>query len=165
MLNKGNPDLIELRRERVAYWRLRGKTVREIVQCLADEEINNPETNSPFGRSTIANDCKTLRTLWKKEQAAALDEAKGTVLAELREVRAAAWSGGGMNGVVKALLEKLEDDDNFEVRKEAAKALGRVGMIDYAAILTAIKQESQLLGLDAPTAIKGDQTIRIIYAD
>lgn len=166
MSKKVNSELIEKRRERVAFWRLRGKTQREIVDLLAEELFVNPDTKLPYGLTAVNDDCKALRAHWKKEQAAAIDVAKGTVLAELREVRAAAWSGGGMNGVVKALMETLQEKgEGAEVRAEAAKALGKVGMIDYTAILTAIKQETQLLGLDAPSVIKGDQTVRIIYAD
>lgn len=45
----------------------------------------------------------------------------------------------------------MATDESGDVRAEAAKALGRMANIDYQAILNSLKQESVLLGLDAPT--------------
>lgn len=149
-LNKGNADIIEQRRERVAYWRLRGKTQRDIVQLLVQEKIFNPETQEPFSLGTINEDCKAIRKVWRKEQSEAVTGIKGAILAELRAVRHAAWDGAGSPLVVAALIEALKDS-NSDVRVEAAKALGRVGIPDLAAVLKSLKQEAELLGADAPT--------------
>lgn len=150
-----NKEIIAHRRERVAHWRLRGLTQREIAAALAEElpSLVNPDTGKPYSLGTINADLKALDAQWKREAKASTDLHRAQMLAELRAVRRAAWEGAATPRAQAALIGALEGDEDGEVRHAAAKALGQVGVSDLRAVLLALKQEAELLGLDAPTKI------------
>lgn len=111
-------EVITKRRELVARLRVRGLTMREIVNALAapgDSQFINPQSDQPFTLDTIKHDCHALDKQWRERAGVTIAEHKARHYIELQEVKRAGW-----------------------------KAL------DLASVLRALKQEADLLGLDAP---------------
>lgn len=106
------------RRRRVAAFRLRGLTQREIVAALAQTGYVNPKTDKPYDLTTINRDLQAIREEWHSEAVADIEQHIATMLAEIREVRRRAWAAQDLDTVLKAL-----------------------------------KQERDLLGLDAPKRV------------
>jgi hypothetical protein len=161
-LNTASQQALEYRRERVAQLRLRGLTQRAIVAQLEQEGLVNPETNEPYSLGIVNLDLQVLARQWRGEARKATARHKSQVLAELREVRRAAWDGAGRPAVVDELLKALKDGD-AGVRRAAAQALGAVGIPDLVSVLKGLKQESELLGLDAPTKQEIDIDLVKVY--
>lgn len=152
-LNTADQDAIDHRRCAVARLRLRGLSQREIVTALAADGVVNPDTKEPYSLGTVNADVQALTRQWKTEATKATAILKGSLLAELREVRRAGWAGAGDPAVTTALLAALDDGD-ATVRAAAARSLGAVGLPDLTNILRALKQESELVGADeAPPAV------------
>ena len=100
-LNQGN--LMHIRRRKVAFWRLRGLTQREVCAELEKDSENgglrNPQTGRPFVLSTINADCQFLEAQWHEEMMRELTEHREREVAELREARRAAWQGDDLGEV------------------------------------------------------------------
>ena len=103
-----NAQLTAYRRRQVAALRLRGMTLDEIVKTLATLGVVNPETQQPFGRVTVHNDLCYLETQWRDEAAELHELHKSRILAELRELRRAAWQDKKYLVVLRGL--QLEAD-------------------------------------------------------
>lgn len=106
-LSTADKDAIERRREVVAQLRLRQLTVREIAAQLPklNPPILNPENNEPYTHTTIINDLKALKAEWRKSAGAAIAEHQAMQLAEIQQLKKAAW-GGKDYGVVLRCLER-----------------------------------------------------------
>jgi hypothetical protein len=116
--------------------RLRHGTTREIVAALANRaEGRNPTTGEPWDHTTIHRDIKALEKQWREVAHERIDKHKATHLAELREVRRAAWqanNGPKLFYVLKSLeqearilgLEYTEEQGNADtaIRNFAAGA-------------------------------------------
>jgi hypothetical protein len=145
-------DAIAARREQVAALLARHLTQREIVAELAKAGLQNPETGGPYSLFTVNSDVQALRRTWQAEARKKTAIHAGGVLAELRAVRRAAWQGAAREDVVAGLVKALADEDPG-VRAAAARSLGAVGQADLQAVLKSLKQEADLLGLEAPKKI------------
>jgi hypothetical protein len=77
---------VEMRRRRVAHWRLRHLTQREIASQLA-------QTDTPASLATVNRDVRHLEAEWRFQAAQDLAQLKANHLAELKEVRRVAWQG------------------------------------------------------------------------
>lgn len=108
-------DMIDNRRRHVAAMRLRGFTIREIVDGLKEMREHNPETGEPWGHGTVQRDLDALEKTWKAEAAHDIAYYKALTNARLEEV------------IRLSFREK-----------------------DTTNVLAAIKQQRELLGLDAP---------------
>lgn len=130
--NSSQHDLIAHRRQQVARLRLRGLSIRDIAQELARPEISltDPKTGNAYSVGTIHRDLKAIESEWREAAQADIAAWKAKQLAELAEVRRAAW------------LEK-----------------------DLATVLSALKQEIEVIGTKAPArtdVTSGDQPVSII---
>lgn len=128
-LNTSDKEIIEMRRLQVARLRLRGMTQREIVEQLPrqDPPIVNPETEEPYSLGTINGDVKALARQWQREAKGKTERHKGRVLAEIQEVKRAAWER-----IVYDLTGGSHDSPDLDK------------------VLKGLKQESEILGLNAP---------------
>lgn len=106
--DRHNEQITALRRRHVAALRLRGMTLTEIVRMLGDLGVRNPETQAPFGKTTVYNDLKWLEKNWQDEAVEFHDRHKANILAELREMRRAAWQEKKYSVVLRGI--RLEAD-------------------------------------------------------
>ena len=136
--NKHTPNKQEVvahRRELVARYRIRGLTMREIVERLA-EEYPNPQTGEPFVLSTVKDDCHALDREWRERTAASMDEHKARVYQELQAVKRAGWNAEDLGVVLRALKQEAvllglaaprQVDINF-LRNKARELAERLGV-------------------------------------
>lgn len=120
--NSGNRKkaIIEDRRHKISRLVIRGLTQRLITKALADAGEVNIETGESWDLMTINRDVKALRKEWRVSAAEDTEQHIANTLAELAEVKRVNWS------------------------KKSGEA------VDFAIILKAVKQESEIRGLDAP---------------
>jgi len=90
-INTYRHDEIAKRREDVARLRLRGHTQRQIGELLN------------ISAATVNHDLAYLKDEWRASALASMEEHKTQVLAELEEVKRAAWAVKDMHAVLKAL--------------------------------------------------------------
>lgn len=105
-LNTAGRDVIEVRRSRVAHWRLRGLSAREIAAQLAVEELVNPRTGAPWDHVTVFNDLRALTQTWRAEALGDTAPLKSRLWAELRAARRRAWAQEDLITVLRGI--KLE---------------------------------------------------------
>ena len=103
-----NEQLTAYRRRQVAALRLRGMVLDEIVTSLGTLGVVNPETQQPFGRTTVHNDLRYLEAQWRDEAAELHELHKARVLAELRELRRAAWQDKKFGIVLRGLQAEAD---------------------------------------------------------
>ena len=89
-------DFIEKRREIVAYWRLRRKSIRQIADILTKEG------EFPAGRTTIMRDLEAIRAEWKANHQRDIAEHQSSQLARLEEVQREAWKEENYSLVLQA---------------------------------------------------------------
>lgn len=103
-----------MRRQRVASLRARGLTHEEIWQQLAlptlppDGRLNpaymvNPKTGQPYDRTQITRDLQWLREENLRLASDAMEQVKADALAEVRELKRAAWSSKKYDIVLRCL--------------------------------------------------------------
>ncbi len=131
-LNSSDHEILAARRQQVARLRLRGLSIRDIVQALAMPPLSltDPKTGKAYSIATIHRDLKAIEAEWRASALADIGEWKAKQLAEIAEVKRAAW------------LEK-----------------------DLAAVLSALKQEIEVMGTKAPAradVTSGDAPLSII---
>lgn len=107
---KSKQAIIDARRRKVAELKLRGLTLREIEERLADPEngMLNPDTGQPYSLGTISSDMKALTDEWKAAAAADISEHIARQMAELQEVKRAAWARGDLEVVRKCLADEAK---------------------------------------------------------
>jgi len=86
--------------------RLRGMTIRGIVEELPKYKIINEKRGKPWSRRPVHDDLLALAKEWQEAAAVHTDDLKGNILAEIREVRRVAWEGKEL----KVVLAALEDE-------------------------------------------------------
>ena len=98
-------NITSTRRARVAQLVLRVLTAREIVVALAsgDNPIINAKTGAPWSLGTVADDLKALKAEWNRRAAEAYDEHRARQLAEVAELKRAAWSSRRYETVLRCL--------------------------------------------------------------
>lgn len=98
------------RREMVSSLRLRGLTLREISAALAKQNppIVNPTTGEPYSDVTIKNDLDALKAEWRERAAETIDTHQARQLAELMEIKRAAWAGKDPELALKALAQEVK---------------------------------------------------------
>lgn len=106
--NKSHDLIVVLRRERIARLRLRGLTQRDIVEALARSGMVDPKTQKPYSVATVNRDLKVIEADWRDSAVRSIDERKAAQLAELAEVKRAAWAKEDMATVLKAIAQETE---------------------------------------------------------
>lgn len=98
------------RRRKIAALMLRGLSQREIQRALPMEPnpVFNRETGKPYGIGTIHRDQQALKAEWKLSALEDLIEHKARHLAELQEVRRAAWNQNKLFYVLKSLEQEAD---------------------------------------------------------
>jgi hypothetical protein len=92
------------RRRDVARLRLQGLTHREIIAGLG----HNPKTAAPWSIGVINKDLQAIHSQWKAAAVADIAEHKARVLAELAEVKRAAWTDKDLANLLRALKQEAD---------------------------------------------------------
>jgi hypothetical protein len=100
--------MIAHRRAHVAQLRLRGATEREIVAALAQSTVRNHETGEAWSLATISRDVQALEAEWRESAALAIEVHRARLLAELRELRRAAWAKNDLDLVLRGIKHEAE---------------------------------------------------------
>ena len=96
------------RRELVARYHVRGLSQREIVAALHAEGCDNPLTGAAWDLATVHRDLRALSAIWQRYEAVPAAEHRARQLAELGEVRRAAWVGDDLDKVLRALKQESD---------------------------------------------------------
>jgi len=97
---------LKQRRLLVSALRLRGLSLQEIADKLAEQGIYSPnrfKKGEPLSVAAISYDLKVIAKEWRAEMLENIDELKARKLAEFREVKKAAWSSKNYMSVLRAL--------------------------------------------------------------
>ena len=94
--NNSNQDTILKRREEVSRYRLRGWTQRQIAEFLC------------CGLATVNRDIQAIEAEWREAAQATIEQHKQRVLAELAEVKRAAWSDKSYGAVLQAIKAEVD---------------------------------------------------------
>ncbi len=100
--------LVALRRRQVAGMRLRGLTEREIVQGLAQQGFLNPRNGKPWSQATVNTDITAIREDWRRRAAEDMGEHIARILAELSEVKRAAWAEKDFGSILRAIEKEAK---------------------------------------------------------
>lgn len=107
-MKEGSPTLLAKRRELISSARLRGATYSQIEALLIESGFKNPSRGKPWSRGIIADDLKVCRDEWMANAAADIKEHYSRVLAELAEVKRAAWAAGERDVVLRAISQECK---------------------------------------------------------
>ena len=107
-LNTSNQAIIDERRRHVASMRLRGMTQREIEGNLPRLKIVNPKGGKPYSLGTVNADIKAIREDWRKRAAADMAEHVARLVAELSEVKRAAWAEKDFGNILRAIEKEAK---------------------------------------------------------
>ena len=100
-LNTSRNAVIAARRQQIARLRLQGATLREIQAQLSVD-------GAPCALGTIHADLQVMEDDWRTAAAADIVEYKARQLAELAEIKRAAWADGKLMTVLAALRVEVE---------------------------------------------------------
>jgi hypothetical protein len=103
-----DPTHRDERRRRVEYLKIRGLTNREIVKALEEEGYMNPGTMQPYGRDAINKDVLWLRGEWAKRHEKVIKKHISRQLAEIHELKRAAWAADDFAEVRHCLKREAE---------------------------------------------------------
>ena len=108
--NSSNHDAMIHRRQQVARLRLRGLSIRDIVQALAlpPLSLTDPRTGKPYSIGTIHRDLKAIEAEWRASAQADIAAWKAKQLAEIAELKRAAWLEKDLTTVLTALKQEVE---------------------------------------------------------
>jgi len=107
-LNTSKSAILDKRRRRVAALRLRGLTQREIVNGLSEADMLNPKTGRPYSVATVNHDLKVIQEGWREEATQDIAEHVARILAELHEVKRAAWSEKAFGDILRAIEKECK---------------------------------------------------------
>jgi len=97
---------IDQRRALVAKYTLRGYSQRGIVDTLKEKGIINTRTGKSWALGTISNDSQELVTQWREKAGQDISLHKARLLAEIQEVKRAAWNSDDLSLVLNAIKEE-----------------------------------------------------------
>lgn len=101
-------DIAAARREIVASLRLRQLTVREIAAQLETRGMVNPDSGEAWSHTTIENDLKALKKVWETNAAGDMAEHQARQIAEITEIKRAAWAGKNPKLALEALDREMK---------------------------------------------------------
>jgi len=79
----------------------------DIAVFLSEEGVTNPRTKQPYSVQTINKDLKDIEARWMDEMLVNVTDHRSRVLAELGEVKAAAWKTGKLSVVLRAMDQEV----------------------------------------------------------
>jgi hypothetical protein len=101
------PLRVALRRRQVASLRLReGLSEAEIAQRMFEQGYNNK--GKPWSQSTISSDLRAVHEDWQKRAAEDIGAHKQRIIAELGEVKAAAWLEKSYGDILRAIEKECK---------------------------------------------------------
>lgn len=108
--NGSDHDTRAARRQQVARLRLRGLSIRDIVQALAlpPLSLTDPKTGKAYSIATIHRDLKAIEAEWKASALADIGEWKAKQIAEIAEVKRAAWLEKDLGMVLSAIKQEAD---------------------------------------------------------
>lgn len=111
--NGSTANIMSRRREAVAALRLRGLSLNQIAAALPKAPphgpgIYNPTTGGPFDTSTISRDLKALEAEWRANALADRIQHKAQLLAEIEEVKRAAWGAKQYDTLLRAFKQQAD---------------------------------------------------------
>jgi len=105
---KSREHIKMLRRKIVSSAKARGMSDADILIMLEEEDILNPDTGEPYSLQTIASDSRALEEQWQDEMMEDITFHRARVLAELRELKAAAWEANKLSIVSRAIDQEVD---------------------------------------------------------
>lgn len=106
--NMAKADHIADRRRRVAAFRIRGLSQREIVRALEASGVVNPNTGKAYALMTINTDLQAVREEWREDAQQDTAVHIASVHAQINEVRRRAWAAQDLDTVLKTLKQERD---------------------------------------------------------
>lgn len=103
----GRKAVVDERRRHVASMRLRGMTQREIVENLPRLHIVNARTGRPYSLGIVNADLQAIHEDWRRRAAQDMADHVARILAELTEVKRAAWAEKDFNAIMRAIEKEV----------------------------------------------------------
>jgi len=137
--------VIDERRRHVASMVLRGMSQREVETHLprlksdvSGGPMINPDTGQPWSLGTVNSDIRAVRGDWRKRAAEDMAVHVARILAELTEVKRAAWAEKDFNAILRAIEKEAKiigaDSPEKQIIVEG----------DLEAFLSTLPEENQL---------------------
>jgi len=163
-MRKNNRDasregLMDDRRARVASFRVRGLSIRQIVAALARAGCVNPDTRKPWAVSAIHADLEHLTAKWQAQALRDTSQLKANELLKLDEAEREAWAAWhrsiGRHQVRTTKTGRVDKEGVLISTPEVSlKTEPLAGDPRYlAVVLDCQRHRAELLGLDAPQKI------------
>lgn len=161
---------VEARREQVSKLYLGGKSQYEIATTLTPE-FPTP-SGKPISQQTIAKDLKIIRSEWRSSAVRNFDAMKSMELAKVDQVELEAWQAWQRSiGKTKTVTKHAEAGGAKEIpgkRFITEKIEVLNGDPRFLAIINeCIKRRCDILGLDAPKRLTGDDggpvSLRVVF--
>jgi hypothetical protein len=143
--------LVDARRARVASYKVRGYSIREIRAALAEDDYLNPKTRKPWSIGILTKDLKALDARWQAEAQRDFDKWKSAELERLALIEREAWAAWhrGIGQKKKTLTEKRlggrGGGDKASIQTEELNGDPRY----LSVVLHSQERRAKLLGLDA----------------
>ena len=144
--------MVDERRARVASYKVRGFSLREIRLKLAEDGHVNPKKESPWSIGILSKDVKTLEERWRTEALADITVHQARELEKLDQLEREAWSAWhrGIGTKKKTVTEKGTGGQGTRARASVVTEELN-GDPRYLAIIVDCQQRrARMLGLDAP---------------
>jgi DNA-binding transcriptional MerR regulator len=108
--NSSNHDIVIARRQQVARLRLRGLSIRDIVQALAMPPLSmtDPKTGRAYSIGTIHRDLKAIKAEWQESAQEDIAAWRAQQIAEIAEVKRAAWLEKDLGMVLRAIQQEVD---------------------------------------------------------
>jgi len=152
-----NAAMVDERRARVASYKVRGFSIRQMRVALAEDGHTNPATGEPWSIGILARDLSELDKRWKAEALRDIAAWKVVELERLDAVERAAWEAWerGIGKKQKTITERNQGGKG-SVAKARIETEELNGDPRYLAVILDCQQRrARLLGLDAPAKIEG----------
>lgn len=161
---------VDARRQQVSELYLGGKSQYEIAEILTPE-FPTP-SGKPISQQTIAKDLKIIRSEWRSSAVRNFDAAKSMELAKIDQVELEAWQAWQRSiGKSKTVTKHAEAGGSQEspgkrfITEKVEKLNGDPRFL--AVINDCIKRRCDILGLDAPKKLTGDDggpvSLRVVF--
>lgn len=147
--------VVDERRARIAAYKVRGFSIREICAALAGDGYVNPRTRKPYSIKVICEDLQHLRARWTAEALKDIGEHVSAELSKLDEIERQAWAAWqrGIGKRQQTFTEQVRggrSGSRASVKTEEANGDPR-----YLAVLLDCQQRrARLLGLDAAVKVE-----------
>lgn len=108
MSTKANKDAIDKRRQLVSQLRLRGLSVREIVNALAEARLVSTRTGGAWSIGTVQSDLDALTSQWRTDAAQDTSTLKGKTFGRLEEIIREAFREKDLGKALDAIKQERD---------------------------------------------------------